>query len=484
MTAALLRANRRTFASLRRHRNYRLFFSGQVISVSGTWMQNIATGWLVLELSHSPLAVGLLALCQFLPFTVFGLFAGVVVDRLDARRTVIWTQVVSMVIAGVLATLTLAGVITTWQVLLLAVLRGTVLVLDAPARQALTFEMVGRDELPNAVALNSSLFNAARVVGPAMGGVVVALAGAGLCFALNTVSFAAVLVGLLLMRSDEMFPRSANAERPTLLRGTREAFRYVRGAPEVLMALMIVTIVSTFSFNFNVLLPVMAKQTLGGGPEVFGVLTAFFGLGALGGALTSATLGRASWRVLLAGTGGFGLAQLALAPVGGLALASLLLFMTGLSFTLWTSNANSLLQLNAPDHLRGRVIGLYFFAFNGAGPMGGLLAGWLASQGGTEAAYRGVGCGQHRDDAVRSLPAARPHGAAAGRPRTARSRTLAAPASASPIRPPGPAGRRSPPHPRSTGAPWPGSRWVHPAGAPHPPWRPSATSGNACWPAR
>ena len=387
MTAALLRANRRTFASLRRHRNYRLFFGGQVISVSGTWMQNIATGWLVLELSHSPLAVGLLALCQFLPFTVFGLFAGVVVDRLDARRTVIWTQVISMVIAGVLASLTLAGVITTWQVLLLAVLRGTVLVLDAPARQALTFEMVGRDELPNAVALNSSLFNAARVVGPAMGGVVVALAGAGLCFALNTVSFAAVLIGLLLMRSDEMFSRSANAERPTLLRGTREAFRYVRGAPEVLMALMIVTVVSTFSFNFNVLLPVMAKQTLGGGPEVFGVLTAFFGLGALGGALTSATLGRASWRVLLAGTFGFGLAQLALAPVGGLALASLLLFMTGLSFTLWTSNANSLLQLNAPDHLRGRVIGLYFFAFNGAGPMGGLLAGWLASQGGTEAAY-------------------------------------------------------------------------------------------------
>ena len=308
--------------------------------------------------------------------------------------------------------------------LLLAALRGTVLVLDAPARQALTFEMVGRDELPNAVALNSSLFNAARVVGPAMGGVVVALAGAGLCFALNTVSFAAVLIGLLLMRSDEMFPRSANAERPTLLRGTREAFRYVRGAPEVLMALMIVTVVSTFSFNFNVLLPVMAKQTLGGGPEVFGVLTAFFGLGALGGALTSATLGRASWRVLLAGTFGFGLAQLALAPVSGLALASLLLFMTGLSFTLWTSNANSLLQLNAPDHLRGRVIGLYYFAFNGAGP-DGRPAGRLAGVAGRHrGGLRGVGRGQHRDDAVRSLPAARPRGAAARRPRAARPRPL------------------------------------------------------------
>ena len=387
MTGALLRANRRTFVSLRRHRNYRLFFAGQVVSVSGTWMQNIATGWLVLTLSGSPLAVGLLALCQFLPFTVLGLFAGVVVDRLDARRTVIWTQVVSMAIAAVLAALTLAGLITTWEVLLLAAMRGTVLVLDAPARQALTFEMVGRDELPNAIALNSSLFNAARVVGPAIGGVVVAVAGAGMCFALNAVSFGAVLAGLLLMRTSEMIPREANAERPTLLRGTREAFAYVRRTPQVAMALAIVAVVSTFSFNFNVLLPVMARQTLGGGPEVFGILTACFGLGALGGALTSATLGRASWPVLLTGTGVFGAVQLALAPTASLAGASLLLFVTGVSFTLWTSNANAMLQLHAPDRLRGRIIGLYFFAFNGAGPLGGVMAGWLAASGGTEAAF-------------------------------------------------------------------------------------------------
>jgi MFS family permease len=387
VTAALLRANRRTFASLRRHRNYRLFFTGQVISVSGTWMQNIATAWLMLELTHSPVAVGLLALCQFLPFTVFGLFAGVIVDRLDARMAVIWTQVVSMAIAAILTLLTLLGVITAWEVLLLAALRGTVLVLDAPARQALTFEMVGREELPNAVALNSSLFNAARVVGPAVGGIVVAVAGVGVCFLANTVSFAAVLVGLLLMRTHDMFPRGANAERPSLLRGTREAFRYVADTPDVLLALLMVMVVSTFSFNFNVLLPVLAKQTLGGGPEVFGTLTAFFGVGALTGALTSASLGRASWRVLLAGTAGFGLAQLFLAPAGTTAAASALLFVTGLSFTLWTSNANSLLQLRAPDRLRGRVIGLYFFAFNGAAPLGGLLSGWLAAQGGTELAF-------------------------------------------------------------------------------------------------
>jgi MFS family permease len=387
VTRALLRANARTFASLRRHRNYRLFFSGQVVSVSGTWMQNIATAWLILDLTRSPVAVGVLALCQFLPFTVFGLFAGSVVDRLDPRRTVIATQAVSMVLAVILAVLALGGIATVWEIYLLTALRGTVLVIDAPARQALTFEMVGRDELPNAIALNSSLFNAARVIGPAVGGFVVAVAGAGACFALNAASFAAVLAGLLLMRTDELVPRSEDGERPTLLRGTREAFRYVLSAPPVLLSLAIVTVVSTFSFNFNVLLPVMARQTLAGGPGALGTITAFFGLGALVGALASAALGRASWRVLLLGTAGFGASQLLLAPVSSTGPAAALLFAAGLSFTLWTSSANSLIQLAAPDRLRGRVIGLYYFGFNGAGPLGGLLAGWLAAQGGTEAAF-------------------------------------------------------------------------------------------------
>ena len=202
MTAAFLRANRRTWASLRKYRNYRLFFAGQVVSVTGTWMQNIAAAWLVLTLTHSPVAVGILMLCQFLPATVLGLFSGVLVDRLDVRRLVIWTQVGSMLVAGALAGLTLGGVITAWEVYLLIGLRGLALVFDQPARQALTFQMVGRDELPNAVALNSSLFNGARVVGPALGGAVIAAAGPGACFLLNAVSFAGVLVGHALMRKD------------------------------------------------------------------------------------------------------------------------------------------------------------------------------------------------------------------------------------------------------------------------------------------
>jgi MFS family permease len=387
VTAAILRANRRTFTSLRKHRNYRLFFGGQVISVSGTWMQNIATAWLVLELTHSPVAVGVLALCQFLPFSLFGLFSGTLVDRWDPRRVVIATQAVSLVFAALLAALTLGGDITVWQVYVLQALRGTVLVLDAPARQALTYQMVGRDELPNAVALNSSLFNAARVVGPALGGIVVATAGVGFCFAFNAASFLAVLAGLLAMRVSELFPGERHGDPPKVWSGTKEALQYVVRARRPLVVLVLVSVVSTFAFNFNVLLPVLAKDTLGGGPQVFGILSACFGVGALAGALASASLGRASWTALLVGTGGFGLAELLLAPERSVAGTGALLVACGLCFTLWTSNANSSLQLAAPDRLRGRVIGLYYFAFNGTGPLGGILAGWLSATGGTALAF-------------------------------------------------------------------------------------------------
>ena len=387
MTTALRRVNRRTFASLRRHRNYRLFFSGQIVSVSGTWMQNIAAAWVVLQLTHSPVAVGVLALCQFLPFTVLGLFAGVLVDRFDARRTVIATQASAMALAGILAVLVVAGHVTVNEVYVLTALRGAVLVLDAPARQALTFQMVGRDELPNAVALNSSLFNAARVVGPALGGLLVAVVGAGACFSLNAVSYLAVLAGLLAMRREELFPVERPDRPPKMLSGTMEAIAYVRRTPDTLLALLVVLTLSTFSFNFNVLLPVLAGSTLESGAYVFGVITAMFGLGALVGALMAASLGRASWPVMMAAAGGFGLAQLVLAPIHSASAAGVLLLITGACFTLWTSSANATVQLSTPGPLRGRVIGLYYFAFNGTGPAGGLLAGWLAAQGGTELAF-------------------------------------------------------------------------------------------------
>jgi MFS family permease len=383
----LLALNARTFASLRRHRNYRLFFTGQVISVSGTWMQNVALAWLVVELTSSPLAVGALAFCRFVPFTVFGLVAGVVADRLDNRKQVIATQSSQMVISAALAVLALTDTATVPLVYALALLGGVALVFDAPARHALTFQMVGRDELPNAVALNASMFNASRVVGPAVAGVVIAAVGVGACFLVNTVSFLAVLAGLLLMRVSELFPVDRPDERPTVLRGIREGLAYALGDTRVRVVLVLVTVVSTVGFNFHVILPLLASDTLDTGPEVFGLLSAAFGLGALVGALMSAALGRASWKLFLFGMTAFSLSLLALAPVRDAWLAATLLFVTGVSFTLWTSNANTILQLSAPDALRGRVVSLFLFAFAGFAPLGGLLAGWLVDVGGTELSF-------------------------------------------------------------------------------------------------
>jgi len=391
VTAAFLRAQRRTWSSLRKHRNYRLFFSGQVVSVTGTWMQNIAAAWLVLELTGSPIAVGVLMLCQFLPATALGLVGGVIVDRLDVRRVVIVTQAASMVLAATLAGLTLGGVVEVWHVYLLTGLRGVSLVFDHPARQQLTFQMVGRDELPNAVALNSGLFNGARVIGPALGGAVIAGAGPGAAFLINAVSFLAVLASLRLIRPAELRPLDRGDDPPTLVDGSREAFAFLRRVPLAGVVLGTVLLVTTLSFNFNVLLPVLAKRTLEEGPEAFGVVTACFGAGALVGALLAAAISRASPKLLLAGVAGFGVAQLALAPQTTLAAAAPFLFASGLAFTIWTSNANSTLQLATPDRLRGRVMGLYFFAFNGAGPAGGMLAGWLAAVGGTALAFTVAG---------------------------------------------------------------------------------------------
>jgi len=389
VTARLLNLNRRTFASLK-HRNYRLFFSGQVVSVTGTWMQRIAQAWLVLQLTHSPVAVGILALAQFLPFSTFGLFAGVIVDRFDARRLVITTQATAMALAALLAGLALSGVVEAWHVYVLGFLAGTVQVLDAPARQALTYRMVGPAELPNAIALNSGLFNGARIFGPGIGGVLIAAVGPGICFAVNAGSFLAVLGVLFLMRQEEFSPLE-RFERPTMLRGIGEGFRYVASSRRALTVLLLVAVVSMFAVNNNVLLPVLAKRTLHSGAGTFGLLSAFFGAGALVGALSAAAVGRARVKLVLLGAAGFGASQLLIAPERSLAAVLLLLLLGGVCFSLWSSNSNTLLQLEAPDHLRGRVVGLFFYGFAGTGSVGGLFSGWLADVGGTELAYAVAG---------------------------------------------------------------------------------------------
>jgi MFS family permease len=377
---------RRTFSSLR-YRNYRLFFAGQAVSQTGSWMQRIALSWFVLQLTHGdPFAVGIMALAQFLPFTLFGLFAGVLTDRLDARRLVIGTQVAQVVTAVALTWIAVGGFAQPWMLYTIAFVNGLVLVLDVPSRQQLTYRMVGREALPNAIALNSSLFNASRIFGPSLAGIILGFAGVGVCFIVNAVSFLAVLIGLLAMRSRDFFPVE-EFERPEILRGTREGLAYVRRQPRMLVVLGLTVVLSTFCFNFNVTLPVLAYTTLHTHALVFGILSAVFGAGALAGALIAAARGRASAKVMILGSLVFAGSELLLAPMRGPVLVGALLFLTGAGFTVWSANSNASLQLAAPDRLRGRIIGLYFYAFNGTGPLGGLLAGWLCAKGGTELAF-------------------------------------------------------------------------------------------------
>ncbi|HEX5028500.1 MAG TPA: MFS transporter [Gaiellaceae bacterium] len=386
MTTLAFALRARTFRSLRRHRNYRIFFTGQVVSLAGTWMQNVALAWLVIELSGSPLAIGALAFCRFVPFTLFGLVAGVVADRIESRKLVMVTQAAAMAISIALAVVTLTGTATLGIVYALAAIGGVALAFDAPGRQSLTFQMVGPRELPNAVALNSGLFNGSRVIGPAIAGLLIAAVGTGVCFALNAVSFLAVLTALALVREEELRPvvRDHSAR---LVDGIRHAFSYAWHDPELRLVLGVVTVVSTVGFNFHVLVPLLAADTLHVGPEGFGLLSAAFGLGALVGALAAATFREASWRLFTIGTASFGVFALLLAPVHSEYLAAAVLVCVGISFTLFTANANALVQLSAPDHLRGRLISLYLFAFLGLAPVGGLFAGWLADVGGTTLAF-------------------------------------------------------------------------------------------------
>jgi len=387
LTAAILRAGARTFLSVRKHRNYRLFFTGQVISNIGTWMQRVAQAWLVLSLTHSPFAVGILALCQFMPFTLFSLIAGVVVDRLDAWRTVISTQLTQMVLASTIAAIALAGVARPWHVYVIAALMGLVQVLHAPSRPPLTFRMVGPLELPNAISLNSGVFNGARIFGPALGGVIIAAAGAGVCFAVNAASYIAVLAGLLMMRPQEFHAVERRARPRTLYVGLKEGISYASNHEQIRLMLMLTFVVSTFCLNFNVLLPVLAKHTLHSGPQVFGLLSAVFGVGALIGALVSAHVSRATVGTTAVGSAGFALCELLISPLRSVGLIALLLFLGGVFFTTWSSNTSSLIQLASPDHLRGRLIGIYFFAFAGTGTLGGIMSGWLTALGGTELSF-------------------------------------------------------------------------------------------------
>jgi predicted MFS family arabinose efflux permease len=377
-----------TFRSLREHRNYRLYFFAQVVSYSGTYVQDTALPWLILELTHSPFQVGLLVLCRFGPATLLGLFTGAAADHFDNRRLLIATQATSMTIAATIAVLVFTGTAQPLLIFVLAAISGTVATFDSPTRQSLTFELVGREELPNAIALNASFLNTGRVVGPAVGGVLIAAYGVGWCFVVNTTSFVAVLGALLLIRGSELYHRDRSGDAPaTVWSLIREAMAYLRGSMELQLIMMLGAVFGLFGFSaLRTLLSVLASKTLQRGAETFGVLFASYGVGALAGALLIATLGKASWRWLFAGSLGYSIAMLVLAPTHNVVVAVSLIFVEGACWAVWSSQAQTLVQLAAPDHLRGRAVGLCSYGLTAGAPIGGLLAGWLAERGGTELA--------------------------------------------------------------------------------------------------
>ena len=369
----LERATRDTFKSLR-SRNYRLYFLGQVVSVSGTWMQGIAQAWLVLQLTGSGAILGLTTGLQFLPILLGGPLAGVLADRVDKRRLLIATQSTAAGLALLLGTLTATGAIQLWMVMVLAFAFGCVVAVDNPARQSFVLEMVGPEDLPNAVTLNSVVINGARAVGPAIGGLVIAGLGIAACFFINGLSYVAVIAALISMRSTELHLGKRAARGPRQL---REGLSYVWRTPELRIPLLVLAGVGTLTYNFHVTLPLLAKFTFGGGPLAYGILSGVMGIGAVVGGLASARRSDASVTALVRSAAVFGGTMLftAAAPTLPLAAASLL-FVGGASIR-FIATANAALQLGAAPEMRGRVMALWGVAFLGTTPVGGPIIGWV-----------------------------------------------------------------------------------------------------------
>jgi MFS family permease len=367
------------FRSLR-HRNFRLFFSGQLVSLIGTWMQNVGQAWLVLELTHSAFKLGVVSALQFLPMLFLSFFTGPFIDYFSKRKIIIFTQTTLMLLALTLALLDATGVVRYWHILILATLLGVVNTIDMPARQSFIIEMVGKDDLMNAIAMNSSIFNAARAVGPAIAGLLIGAAGTAVCFFVNGLSFLAVLWGLLLMKFEER--PAGRIPSYHVVEDIKEAIRYIRDKPVVMITILLVAVVSIFGTNFNVLVPVFARQELHRDAAAFGFLMSSFGAGALIGAVSLAALSRSGPKPFLLLGGGMAL-SLFLMLIGvqkSYGLTALLLALSGWSMVTFFGMANTMVQLNTEDRLRGRVMSLYTLSFGGLTPFGSLFAGSVAHE--------------------------------------------------------------------------------------------------------
>ena len=364
-----------------KHRNYRLFFGGQTASLVGTWITRVATSWLVYRLTGSELLLGIVGFCGQIPTLLLAPIAGVLVDRWPRHRILLITQVLSMLQSFLLGGLTFAGVIQVWHVLVLQIVQGIINAFDTPARQTFVIEMVeDRADLPNAIALNSSMVNGSRVIGPSIGGAIIAAVGEAWCFTIDGISYLFVIASLLAMRLSPV-PKRAQAGTD-LLSELRTGFAYVAGSVPIRTALTLLAIVSTMGMPYTVLMPVIASTVLHGGPSTLGWLMTATGVGALGGTLYLASrpsvvgLGR----VMSAATLLFGLSLIAFSASHTLWLSLVLLPLVGLGFMVQMAATNTILQTIVDDRFRGRVMAFYTMAFLGTAPLGSLLAGVLADR--------------------------------------------------------------------------------------------------------
>ncbi|HEV8191473.1 MAG TPA: MFS transporter [Ktedonobacterales bacterium] len=377
------------FSALR-YRNYRLFWLGQLVSVTGTFMQSTAQQWLVLTLDPNPLALGIVGALQFGPLLVLAPFGGAIADRWPRRNVLVATQVSAGLLAFILWILTATGLVALWHVFVLALLLGIVNAVDMPTRQAFVSEMVPRKRLLNAISLNSAQFNASRVLGPGLAGGLIALFGVPPLFVLNALSYVAVIFGLLMMHTDELVPftHAEMGHGMARFRAIGDGMRYVLAKPRLRVTFLLVAVAGTLGFNFNVLLPLEATQVLHQGPAIFGLLTSALGIGALLGALRLAKRGgEPTNRILTVTSVAFGalLASLAFTPT--VALTLLALIALGFAMSSFGASANTRMQISSPPELRGRVMSLYTMVFVGTTPIGNLIVGIAAAQASVGAAF-------------------------------------------------------------------------------------------------
>jgi MFS family permease len=377
----------RTFHAIGHSRNFRLFFAGQAVSVSGTWMQMVAAAWLVLHLTGSGVALGIDTALTFGPILVFGAIGGTFADRHDKRRILLATQVAFGLLALALWAIVATGVVELWMVYALSFLQGVVTSLDQPARQSFFAEMVEPRDLPNAVSLNSAVMTGTRIVGPAMAGALIAGIGMEWCFLINAASYLAVIAGLLAMHTDELRPQRAAREAGAI----RQGLRYVWRTGELRRPLVLMSVLFLCSFNYTVLMPLLARRTFGGDAGTLGLLLSVTGVGSLAGALVMAGRGRAGERPLVLAALGVGVATLLVAAAPSLDIAVATMVPLGVASIVFFITANSTLQLASRPDMRGRVMALYGIVFLGSTPIAGPVAGWVGEHLGARAGLAGGG---------------------------------------------------------------------------------------------